>query len=197
MGRMCLCDSIQRDTDANDRRDRSMGGANARAVCRSRWRDWWRLAATPRARYWMHGTFDRLTLLGEVEPGLPYSVASCGGREILILTKAGGFGTRETLLRCREFLHKRERNSDAIEAQPSVRAGRTDMQKPIIAITMGDAAGVGPEIIMKSLAHREVYEQCRPLVIGDAERLRQAGRICASALEIRGLSTADIDRRHV
>ena len=54
------------------------------------------------------------------------------------------------------------------------------MQKPIIAITMGDAAGVGPEIIMKSLAHREVYEQCRPLVIGDAERLRQAGQICAS-----------------
>ena len=49
---------------------------------------------------------------------------------------------------------------------------------------MGDAAGVGPEIIMKSLAHREVYEQCRPLVIGDAERLRQAGRICASGLAV-------------
>ncbi len=62
------------------------------------------------------------------------------------------------------------------------------MEKLIIAITMGDAAGVGPEIIMKCLAHREVYEQSRPLVIGDAERLRQAGRICASALGVRGLS---------
>src|SRR5947207_2677341 len=72
-----------------------------------------------------------------------------------------------------------------------LKMGRADMEKPIIAITMGDAAGVGPEIIMKSLAHREVYEQCCPLVIGDAERLRQAGQICASRLGVRGLSVAD------
>jgi 4-hydroxythreonine-4-phosphate dehydrogenase len=65
------------------------------------------------------------------------------------------------------------------------------MPRPIIAITMGDAAGVGPEIIMKSLARREVHEQCRPLVIGDAERLRQAGQICASPLDVRRLSIAD------
>src|SRR5215471_14020657 len=37
------------------------------------------------------------------------------------------------------------------------------MDRPKIAITMGDAAGVGPEIIMKSLAHAGVYERCRPL----------------------------------
>ena len=49
------------------------------------------------------------------------------------------------------------------------------MKKPIIAITMGDPAGVGPEIIMKSLSHPGVHELCRPLVIGDAERLRTAG----------------------
>jgi 4-hydroxythreonine-4-phosphate dehydrogenase len=60
---------------------------------------------------------------------------------------------------------------------------------PIIAITMGDAAGVGPEVIMKSLAHAELYERCRPLVIGDAERLKEAGRIVKSRLEIRGLSS--------
>jgi D-threonate/D-erythronate kinase len=46
----------------------------------------------------------RLRLLGEVEPGLPYSIAQCAAREILILTKAGGFGTPQTLLHCREFL---------------------------------------------------------------------------------------------
>jgi 4-phospho-D-threonate 3-dehydrogenase / 4-phospho-D-erythronate 3-dehydrogenase len=69
------------------------------------------------------------------------------------------------------------------------------MPRPIIAITMGDAAGVGPEIIMKSLAHPEVYEQCRPLVIGDAFRLREAGRLCASRLHVRSLarSLEDID----
>ena len=42
------------------------------------------------------------------------------------------------------------------------------MSRPIIAITMGDPAGIGPEIIMRSLAHGEVYAWCRPLVIGDA-----------------------------
>jgi len=67
------------------------------------------------------------------------------------------------------------------------------MQKPIIAITMGDAAGVGPEIIIKSLAHREVYEQCCPLVIGDAGRLRQAGQICANTLDVRRLTTTEMN----
>ena len=68
------------------------------------------------------------------------------------------------------------------------------MEKPIIAITMGDAAGVGPEIIVKSLSHREVYEQCRPLVIGDAHRMQQANRICSTGLAILSLSRAEIDR---
>src|SRR3954454_24404900 len=66
------------------------------------------------------------------------------------------------------------------------------MQKPILAITMGDAAGVGPEVIVKSLEHREVYEQCRPLVIGDAERLRQADRICATGLAINTVPLPEI-----
>ncbi len=51
------------------------------------------------------------------------------------------------------------------------------MTKPLIAITMGDAAGVGPEVVMKSVAHAEVQAMCRPLVIGDAARLRAAGKI--------------------
>ncbi|MFH1605289.1 MAG: 4-hydroxythreonine-4-phosphate dehydrogenase PdxA [Pseudomonadota bacterium] len=58
------------------------------------------------------------------------------------------------------------------------------MYRPIIAITMGDAAGVGPEIIMKSLAAGDLYERCRPLVIGDANRLREAGEIFGSRLEV-------------
>jgi len=50
------------------------------------------------------------------------------------------------------------------------------MIRPRIAITMGDAAGVGPEIIMKALARPEVYALCRPFVVGDARRLAEAGR---------------------
>jgi len=55
---------------------------------------------------------------------------------------------------------------------------------PIIAITMGDAAGIGPEIIMKALAVPGVHAFCKPLVIGDAERLRLAGQRVASRLQV-------------
>ena len=47
-------------------------------------------------------------------------------------------------------------------------------EKPIVAITMGDPAGNGPEITVKALARRELYQDCRPLVIGDAKMLEQA-----------------------
>jgi D-threonate/D-erythronate kinase len=47
-----------------------------------------------------------LRLLGEVEPGLPYSVGECGDRTLLILTKAGGFGGADTWLRCRDFVRE-------------------------------------------------------------------------------------------
>lgn len=50
--------------------------------------------------------------------------------------------------------------------------------RPIIAITMGDAAGIGPEIVVKALAHADLYARCRPLVVGDANRLVRAAEIC-------------------
>jgi len=49
---------------------------------------------------------------------------------------------------------------------------------------MGDAAGVGPEVIMKALAHRELYAIARPLVVGDARRLAAAGRIVGASLVV-------------
>jgi len=61
--------------------------------------------------------------------------------------------------------------------------------RPVIGITMGDAAGVGPEIIMKSLAQRSLYQGCRPLVIGDANRLIDAGRITGVSLSVRAISS--------
>jgi 4-hydroxythreonine-4-phosphate dehydrogenase len=48
------------------------------------------------------------------------------------------------------------------------------MKLPVIGITMGDPAGVGPEVVVKALAHGEVYDFCRPLVIGDRKRLDKA-----------------------
>lgn len=54
--------------------------------------------------------------------------------------------------------------------------------RPVIGITMGDAAGIGPEIIVRALAHDSIRESCKPLVIGDAGRLRQAMQIVDSKL---------------
>ena len=69
--------------------------------------------------------------------------------------------------------------------------------RPIIGITMGDAAGVGPEIVMKSLAHASVYAQCRPLVIGDSARLRDAALRSGVTLEVRSIARpADAAFRH-
>ena len=48
--------------------------------------------------------------------------------------------------------------------------------KPIVGITMGDPAGNGPEITVKALAHAEVYDSCRPIVVGDAKIIEQAAR---------------------
>jgi len=57
--------------------------------------------------------------------------------------------------------------------------------KPIVGITMGDAAGIGPEIIIKALSKREVYEICCPLVIGDSRVLEQAARIVGVSLNVK------------
>ena len=62
------------------------------------------------------------------------------------------------------------------------------MSRPRIAITMGDAAGVGPEVIMKALAHPEAYALCRPLVVGDARRLARAGAIVGSPLTMQAIA---------
>jgi len=65
------------------------------------------------------------------------------------------------------------------------------MSLPVIAITMGDAAGVGPEIIMKCLARPEVHARLRPVVVGDARRLEAAGRIVGSTLRVRRIDDSN------
>ncbi|WP_419898057.1 4-hydroxythreonine-4-phosphate dehydrogenase PdxA [Roseomonas sp. USHLN139] len=59
--------------------------------------------------------------------------------------------------------------------------------RPIVAITMGDASGIGPEIIMKALARPDVYAICRPLVVGDATRLREADALTRTNLKVAAL----------
>jgi 4-phospho-D-threonate 3-dehydrogenase / 4-phospho-D-erythronate 3-dehydrogenase len=62
-----------------------------------------------------------------------------------------------------------------------------DLSLPTIGITMGEASVIGPEIIMKSLSHAEVYGYCRPLVIGDAGRLAKAALIVKSVVNVNAI----------
>lgn len=48
------------------------------------------------------------------------------------------------------------------------------INRPKIGLTMGDAAGIGPEIIIKALGHKSVYSMCQPIVIGSPAILQDA-----------------------
>lgn len=50
----------------------------------------------------------------------------------------------------------------------------SEKNRPIVAITMGDPAGNGPEITVKALSDPALYERCRPIVVGDAKMIEQA-----------------------
>lgn len=56
--------------------------------------------------------------------------------------------------------------------------------RPIIAISMGDPAGIGPEIIAAALARPEVQALCRPLVVGDARVMSRAVSIARVGLRV-------------
>jgi len=57
-------------------------------------------------------------------------------------------------------------------------------EKPLIAITMGDPCGVGPEIIVKALHAPGIAALCTPVVIGDRPALERALRVVGSHLTI-------------
>ena len=61
-------------------------------------------------------------------------------------------------------------------------------KKPIVGISMGDPSGIGPEIAVKALARRETYEICRPLIVGDANAIKDALRITGLDLKINAIA---------
>jgi 4-hydroxythreonine-4-phosphate dehydrogenase len=69
--------------------------------------------------------------------------------------------------------------------------GASDMSEsaPVLAVTMGDPAGIGPEIIARALAHRDTYEDCQPVVVGDLQAMQAAVRITGVPLEIRAIAS--------
>lgn len=61
-------------------------------------------------------------------------------------------------------------------------------KKPILGITMGDPASIGPEITVKALAAPAIYEKCSPIIIGDAAVMEAAVGIVGKNVKINAVS---------
>ncbi len=55
-------------------------------------------------------------------------------------------------------------------------AHRSKRSLPRIGITMGDPAGIGPEVVLKAIAEEEIRQICIPVIIGDAQLLAHTAR---------------------
>jgi 4-hydroxythreonine-4-phosphate dehydrogenase len=58
------------------------------------------------------------------------------------------------------------------------------MTQPLIAVTMGDPAGIGPEIIARAFGEEDFREENRAVVVGDAGLLERAARLLDLALRV-------------
>jgi 4-phospho-D-threonate 3-dehydrogenase / 4-phospho-D-erythronate 3-dehydrogenase len=117
---------------------------------------------------------SRLTIVTEVRPGMIVSELPSGA---LVGTRPGSFGGPDSLLELRLAMDPMHAQHDEEQSMIPKNAKRL----PVIAVTMGDGAGVGPECTVGALLDEEVLGKCIPVVIGDAGRLRQA----ADALGVR------------
>jgi 4-hydroxythreonine-4-phosphate dehydrogenase len=52
------------------------------------------------------------------------------------------------------------------------------MMLPLLALTMGDPVGIGPEVVARAVCSPEVRRVCRPVVVGDAAVLARAAALC-------------------
>jgi len=63
------------------------------------------------------------------------------------------------------------------------------MNRPTVAVTMGDPAGVSPEIVARALAEPAVRQACRPVVVGDPRILSRAMELVKGGLAVRTVAS--------
>ncbi|MCA2226271.1 4-hydroxythreonine-4-phosphate dehydrogenase PdxA [Nonomuraea aurantiaca] len=145
-----------------------------------------------------------LTPVGQVHPGAVHS-RTADGRSVV--TRPGSFGGADSLVEIvralaphslgsldptlsqRESSHNQAKGPVVSISTAGVSRQPRTAATPIIAVTMGDGAGVGPEVIVGALQDAGTAGLCRPVVIGDAVRLRQAADILGIDTEIVAIDT--------
>ncbi|MGC1272742.1 MAG: 4-hydroxythreonine-4-phosphate dehydrogenase PdxA [Planctomycetaceae bacterium] len=63
------------------------------------------------------------------------------------------------------------------------------MMKPCVAITLGDVAGIGPEVAARAVADDAVREICRPVIVGDATVVARAVKLIRGLIRIEERAT--------
>ncbi|WP_427173805.1 4-hydroxythreonine-4-phosphate dehydrogenase PdxA [Arthrobacter sp. 92] len=138
----------------------------------------------------------RLVPLAAVQHGAVLSRTEDG---TLVGTKPGSFGDDLALLQLYDEIRERrgqpaQAPANTLPSKTSERSGadmtteaasKTEQDAlPYVAVTMGDGAGVGPEVVVAAVLDPQSNAECRPVVIGDALRLRQAADILGLEADI-------------
>lgn len=63
--------------------------------------------------------------------------------------------------------------------------------RPYVAITMGDPAGIGPEVTAKALTDHQVSDNCLPFVIGNTDIMKAAFELSGSGTAVRTITDVD------
>jgi 4-hydroxythreonine-4-phosphate dehydrogenase len=143
----------------------------------------------------------RLVPLAAAQHGAVLSRADDG---TLVGTKPGSFGDDLALLQLYDEIRERRGLTAHAPAtnlspqdQPSGAPMTTEASKteqntlPYVAVTMGDGAGVGPEVVVAAVLDPQSNAECRPVVIGDALRLRQAADVLGIEADIQSIEDVE------
>ncbi|XP_065191174.1 uncharacterized protein LOC135822356 [Sycon ciliatum] len=133
------------------------------------------------------GAVQRFDVVGEISSCTPL-LRAVGGQldNQLIVTKGGRLGGDDAFLQAYLRLKKNDTHVSQAPMDTS--------QRPVLAITMGDVAGIGPEIVAKVLSLAETWQLCRPIVVGSKQALAAANKITGGTIEpLEVHSASDID----
>jgi 4-hydroxythreonine-4-phosphate dehydrogenase len=121
---------------------------------------------------------DQLEPLAQIGHGAVRS-RTADGRHIV--TRPGSFGGVDSL---RDIVAALTHHVPRSEGTMTAAHPTSNDVLPLVAVTMGDGAGVGPEVIVPAVLHPDTLARCRPVVIGDAARLRLAAGILGLDVEV-------------
>ncbi|MCU4298543.1 4-hydroxythreonine-4-phosphate dehydrogenase PdxA [Brevibacterium permense] len=151
--------------------------------------------------------FDRLGVhrieaIREIHPGAVLSTVETASASIAddvdfaaVVTRPGGQGGPDSLTLIHAALTTGEPTTTTA-ATVANHEGESMNALPTVAVTMGDGAGVGPEICIAACLDPSVLAVAAPVVIGDAARLERAAQVLGTTVEIRAVDSP-ADAEHV